>query len=373
MSISDGIFSWIANTYSPHLVFRYWGLILFLCLLLHIGERVLPAERNQSYWSMATNGRITIVYAILTPIAQVGGNYLAGYLITTMANRLPRPWLVLDFNSFANGQPEAVRIALLVLFVFASLFVYDFFYYWFHRLQHTNSWLWEQHKLHHGDQALNVTTSYRLNWLEEFFKTLLVYAPIVTVIGLEPDEGGTVTSLVAAIILFQGQFIHSNIRLSFGFLSAIVAGPQFHRIHHSIEMRHQNKNFTIYFPIFDLLFGSYYRPSREEYPRTGVIGEPSNPNTREILIGPLLRWGHRLRSGIPVPSRRRGMASGRLTNRIVSSSIGKMRWPRSLVRGTVGELNVRSGGATRVVGAFPDGQSARTSPTARLRCWPGCV
>jgi hypothetical protein len=42
-------------------------------------------------------------------------------------------------------------------------------------------------------------------------------------------------------------------------------------------MRHQNKNFTTYFPIFDLLFGSYYRPSSEEYPTTGVIGEPSNP------------------------------------------------------------------------------------------------
>src|SRR5262245_58853175 len=113
-----------------------WGLILFLCLLLHIGERVLPAERNQSYWSMATNGRITFVYAILTPIAQVGASYLAGYIIATITNRLPLPWLVLDFNNFANGQSEAVRIAFLALFAFAPLFVYDFFNYWFHRLQH---------------------------------------------------------------------------------------------------------------------------------------------------------------------------------------------------------------------------------------------
>src|SRR5437667_12142 len=130
-----------------------WGVVLFLLLLL-IGERVLPAERNQSYWSMATNGRITLVYVILTPIAQVGASYLAGYITATMANQLPRPWLVLDFNNFANGQPEAVRIAFLALFAFAPLFVYDFFYYWFHRLQHANLWLWEQHKLHHSDQAL---------------------------------------------------------------------------------------------------------------------------------------------------------------------------------------------------------------------------
>jgi sterol desaturase/sphingolipid hydroxylase (fatty acid hydroxylase superfamily) len=295
MSSCDEIINWIVSTYSPHNFFGSWGLILLLCVLLHIGERVLPAERNQSYWSMATNGRITFVYAILTPIAQVGANYLAGYLITMMANRLPRPWLVLDFNNFANGQSEIARIVLLILFTFTPLFVYDFFYYWFHRLQHANSWLWEQHKLHHSDQALNVTTSYRLNWLEEFFKILLVYTPIALVVGLQPDQGGLVTSLAVAITKLQGQFLHSNMRLSFGFLSAVVAGPQFHRIHHSIEMHHQNKNFTTFFPIFDLLFGTYYRPSREEYPKTGVIGEPSNPNTYEILIGPLLRWGHRLR------------------------------------------------------------------------------
>lgn len=183
---------------------------------------------------------------------------------------------------------------LLAPFIFVPLLVYDFFYYWFHRLQHANSWLWQQHKLHHTDQALNVTTSYRINWLEDFFKSFLVLTPTALVLGLAPAELGMVGSLAGTVSVIWGQFLHSNIRLSFGALSAVVTGPQYHRIHHSIESHHQNKNFSTHFPIWDVLFGTYHRPSRQEYPRTGVVGEPSNPSVREILIGPLLNWSHRL-------------------------------------------------------------------------------
>jgi sterol desaturase/sphingolipid hydroxylase (fatty acid hydroxylase superfamily) len=117
--------------------------------------------------------------------------------------------------------------------------VYDSFYYWFHRLQHANSWLWQQHKLHHTDQALNVTTSYRINWREDFFKSFLVLTPTALVLGLAPAELGMVGSLAGTVSVIWGQFLHSNIRLSFGALSAVVTGPQYHRIHHSIESHHQ--------------------------------------------------------------------------------------------------------------------------------------
>lgn len=32
---------------------------------------------------------------------------------------------------------------------FAWLGARDFFYYWFHRLQHASKWLWAEHALHH--------------------------------------------------------------------------------------------------------------------------------------------------------------------------------------------------------------------------------
>jgi len=31
-----------------------------------------------------------------------------------------------------------------------------------------------------------------------------------------------------------------------------------------------DKNFAAFFPVIDILFGTYYRPRRDEYPRTGI-------------------------------------------------------------------------------------------------------
>jgi hypothetical protein len=39
------------------------------------------------------------------------------------------------------------------------------------------------------------------------------------------------------------------------------------------------KNFVAFFPIWDILFGTYYHPARDEFPPTGVEGE------KEIQFG----------------------------------------------------------------------------------------
>ena len=50
---------------------------------------------------------------------------------------------------------------------FIPVLVFDFFYYWLHRLQHEVPALWEQHKLHHMDETLSCLTNLRHHWLEE--------------------------------------------------------------------------------------------------------------------------------------------------------------------------------------------------------------
>ena len=63
--------------------------------------------------------------------------------------------------------------SLLLLFV--SL---EFFYYWFHRAQHRFPFLWAQHRIHHSDLSLNVTTGNRHHWLEEPMRVFVVLLPI---------------------------------------------------------------------------------------------------------------------------------------------------------------------------------------------------
>jgi sterol desaturase/sphingolipid hydroxylase (fatty acid hydroxylase superfamily) len=61
--------------------------------------------------------------------------------------------------------------------------------------------------------------------------------------------------------------IHANLKLSLGPLSWLVDGPQVHRIHHSQLPQHFDRNFAAFFPIWDVLFGTYYHPARGEFPQ----------------------------------------------------------------------------------------------------------
>jgi sterol desaturase/sphingolipid hydroxylase (fatty acid hydroxylase superfamily) len=152
-------------------LFFFWCITLFLFALFHIAERFSPAQRGHSYRTMlATNGKIALVYTLLAPIAQFAGQFIAGYFFSAVARQLGAPW----FSIPSNG-------VFIILAAFMPLLASDFFYYWFHRFQHTNRWLWEQHKLHHTDHSLNVTTSLRINWIEEFLRAFFIAMPMAIV------------------------------------------------------------------------------------------------------------------------------------------------------------------------------------------------
>ena len=115
--------------------------------------------------------------------------------------------------------------------VFAAMLiealVVDCFFYWFHRCQHTANVLWQVHMLHHSDTALNVTTTHRVHFLEHL---------------LTP-----------------------------------------------IEPEHRDKNFAVWFPIYDVLFGTAHRPKRGEFPATGVAGVEVETLSDAFML-PFERW-----------------------------------------------------------------------------------
>src|SRR5690348_3351813 len=102
MSISSQIFVWLATTYSIGF-FLTWAMIVTLYAWLHVAERLFPAERNQAYRSMiVTNGRITLVFAVLGPVGMVAGQFFIGYAVATLARQLGAPWLFIDLNKVAS-------------------------------------------------------------------------------------------------------------------------------------------------------------------------------------------------------------------------------------------------------------------------------
>ena len=237
-------------------------------------ERIAQAEKNQPLKDLWFNGRYGVLYLIV--IFVVSPTLYAS--IYAIAATTGTGWLRVDVFSETTlaGQIGAGAVSLLIT---------DFFYYWLHRAQHKIDWLWQQHILHHSEVSLNVSTSMRHHWLEPIFQGFAIALPMSVIFKMTPVSMWTVSVVVAG----WSWFIHMNVRLHLGRFGWLVAAPQVHRIHHSLVPEHLNHNFAAYFPVWDVLFGTYYRPQRDEYPPTGVSGIRIKSVTRAFFY-PLAQW-----------------------------------------------------------------------------------
>ena len=76
----------------------------------------------------------------------------------------------------------------------------------------------------------------------------------------------------------------------------MLAGPQIHRIHHSRMPQHLDRNFAAYFPIWDVIFGTYYHPKPAEFPATGVSGTRIE-SVWGLSTYPFYQWARRAVQG----------------------------------------------------------------------------
>jgi sterol desaturase/sphingolipid hydroxylase (fatty acid hydroxylase superfamily) len=91
-------------------------------------------------------------------------------------------------------------------------------------------------------------------------------------------------------------FIHANVRMDYLHrLVPFLSNPQYHWIHHSKLPEHQDKNYAIWLPVFDVVFGSYYGPRVDEYPPTGLSSGEKIETVWEAQAGPLQAWLRMLR------------------------------------------------------------------------------
>ncbi len=150
---------------------------------------------------------------------------------------------------------------------------------------HASKILWQQHLLHHSDECMNVTTTARQHLFENFLLPVFVTIPIAILFQLP-----AVHIAMLSLIPYAWQYVtHANIKLGFGPFWWLLASPNYHRIHHSLEPNHIDKNFVGWFPIWDIVFGTAVVPRRDECPATGVAGVSVQSLTQAYLL-PLIGW-----------------------------------------------------------------------------------
>jgi sterol desaturase/sphingolipid hydroxylase (fatty acid hydroxylase superfamily) len=155
-------------------------------------------------------------------------------------------------------------------FVWALSFVVllDAAFYGYHRLQHAVPLLWRIHKLHHTDPAMNVTTSRRTHFAERTLQHVFVRLPVLWALGMNL-EGTLYATAISWFFLYTG---HVDVRIDLGFLTPILVGPLYHRVHHGRSPEIRDANFAQVFPVLDILGGTYRRPVPREDVATGVDG-----------------------------------------------------------------------------------------------------
>ena len=171
-------------------------------------------------------------------------------------------------------------LADIVLGVLAA----DLLGYWVHRLHHTLSPLWRLHALHHSDDRLDVTTSFRNHPGEVVVGGAIVWA-----------AHGLFGASVAAVVVYgvlkaiaspmQHANLHFPPRLERALEWLFVTNAA-HLIHHSVDLRDGNANFGTLFSIWDRLFGTWRAPAQGEDIRSGL--DEVQPKTCDSLPAMLL-------------------------------------------------------------------------------------
>jgi sterol desaturase/sphingolipid hydroxylase (fatty acid hydroxylase superfamily) len=244
-----------------------------LIVAFTFAEFVRPASHHATVRGRAVNILIGLIVSVFAFFCMV--------LLAWIAKLVWRDGLIgLVFHDWR--RPGFLGLALSV-FVYGAM--WDFFQYWFHRWQHESSALWPTHRLHHSDSAVNTTTALRRSILELLLIFVFILVPTVIVAGVDV----TAAPIAFAIFYGWGFFNHANIRLSLGPLTPAFSGPQWHRLHHGLDADCRDRNYAAYFPIIDIVFGTYRGPHKDECPATGVTDAFATAHPLRDCIHPARR------------------------------------------------------------------------------------
>lgn len=183
--------------------------------------------------------------------------------------------------SVDNNPDSIVGITTMAIGILLPIFVFDGFYYWFHRAQHRFVWLWRFHKVHHSIVHMNCINSYH-HVLEDILRFPFVVLPLALLLKVDAPQMVLLSAFVAA----WGQYIHSDTSIHLGRLNAIFGDNAYHRLHHSVVKQHFNKNFAAFFPLWDRLFGTYHKPEQGGLPTVGLTKTPPPRSVADYLSMP---------------------------------------------------------------------------------------
>lgn len=227
-------------------------------------------EKGEVFNDMLNNGMLVLISGIQ--------DFGVRWLTVFAAPGLLFHYGLVDSAYALHTQPFWVQVLVDVL-------LFDFCFYWTHRLAHERDWLWRLHSVHHCAHRLSVLNASRAHPLDLFWRR---FVPIFVVLqtGISPEAficAGVISSVLATIT-------HMNVRFRFGWLNYFIGTNEVHIWHHSTKLE-EAKNFSMIL-IWDRLFGTFVLPRNHGKPEAlGLVDERGYP--LHAYLGQLMvpfRW-----------------------------------------------------------------------------------
>jgi len=210
-------------------------------------------NRSRPWWKspdLVTDLAYWFVVPVFTRFLRIGFLVLGAAIIFDIHGAQN----LIDFYEHGHGPwarlPFWAQVALYLV-------ISDFALYWIHRIFH-GAHMWKYHAVHHSSQEVDWLSAARFHPVNLVLGTVLVDCSLLLA-GIPP----AVLGVLVPFGVFMSAFVHANLNWTLGPFKYVLAGPVFHRWHHTALERGGSKNFAGTFPIWDLMFGTFHMPQSE--------------------------------------------------------------------------------------------------------------
>ena len=255
--------------------------VLFVVLTLAFGilERLWPSVLGQPKWRRGV--WLDTIYWFVTPmISQVLSMICIGLIMLPLYVTLGRS---LSWESILAGYGPVAQLPLWLQGAIAVI-IGDFIGYWTHRWHHT-AMLWDYHAVHHSSETMDWLSAVRLHPINDVITRVMQASPLL-LCGLSPLAVEAYVPLLSVHVAM----IHANLSWTFGPFRYCLSSPAFHRWHHTMDEDGQGKNFAGIFPLYDLVFGTYYLPTKRQPRNFGIFGETMTESFVGQILYPFRHW-----------------------------------------------------------------------------------
>lgn len=164
--------------------------------------------------------------------------------------------LALSFlAAWASAVSERETQLPVWLQVLAGIAALDLSAYLAHVLLHKTPFAWRFHRVHHSDEAVDVTTAFRQHPGETVWRVLW-QLPAIVLFGLPL----WMVAVYLTVSATNAQLEHANVRLperADRWLRLLFVTPNMHKIHHSRHQPETDSNYANIFSVWDRAFGTY--------------------------------------------------------------------------------------------------------------------